>query len=66
MKPLVIVRCAICAILWCAGSVAIADPLYQFTFDQPNYTVAPGDTVNVTVFLEETPGTAFRCWTPTA
>jgi hypothetical protein len=56
MRPIALVYwCAACAILP-AGSAAVASPLYEFTFDQPNYTVAPGGSVYVTVFLEETPG----------
>jgi hypothetical protein len=37
-----------------AGSSARADFLYSFAFEQSNYTVAPGGTVDVKVFLEET------------
>lgn len=49
------------AIIWCvlaayAGSAAIAAPSYRFAFDRANYDVAPGMTVNVTVSLEEIPG----------
>lgn len=51
------VLCTTSVMLLCVGSVARADPVYEFTFDQSNYTVAPGGTVYVTVYLQETPGT---------
>jgi hypothetical protein len=47
---------AACAFVLCAGSMALASPSYQFTFDQSDYRVGPGEPVNVKVYLEETPG----------
>ncbi len=56
MKTSVIIRCAVCVIALCAVSVAVASapPTYQFAFDQASYSVAEGQKVPVTVYLEET------------
>jgi hypothetical protein len=35
------------------GGMTRADPIYSFAFDQANYSVAPGGTVDVQVFLQE-------------
>jgi hypothetical protein len=43
---------ALWALLTCG--TARADFMYQFAFDQANYNVAPGGTVDVQVFLQET------------
>jgi len=56
MRRLALVWCGMCVVVWCAGSLALASPIYQFAFDQANYNVAPGGTVNVIVYLKETPG----------
>jgi hypothetical protein len=50
------VAAAVLGTLLCPA-VAQADLMYRF--DQANYVVAPGETVEVRVYLTETPGTAF-------
>jgi hypothetical protein len=55
MKPLVVLWCAACVmVFW--GKAAAAAPTYSFTFDQTDYPVAPGGKVDVTVYLQETVG----------
>jgi hypothetical protein len=44
---------AICAAFLWVG-VATAEPTYEFAFDSDNYLVAPGGTVDITVYLKET------------
>jgi hypothetical protein len=38
------------------GGAARGEPIYSFAFDQSSYSVAPGGTVEVNVFLRETLG----------
>jgi hypothetical protein len=52
------------SILGVVVAIAIVQPArgtsYQYLFDQANYTVMPGKTVDVSVYLQEQDGTIFQ------